>query len=305
MKKLIIKQNNGKSNRVLQPMSVSNTQPNYIQLALNSSPYEELDLKSFIVQTKFPINVQLADSFYAQMKNDIPIYLGKYEIEFFGYKGPLKKQKEKIMRALKNNFLNEKGISWWEYSNKEYGQFIKTNAHSIYPKPTTFNSNRTKHVLITPYVFEHLLLLSNTTKSYKTRDMYINLRKLIYLYLQYGCEFNKRTLSSVMKQITTCTETKQYNKMLKIKELEQNIQQRHKIGCVYFIQEDETKRIKIGWCWNLKTRLETLQVANSQNLIVVKTVICQYPHIVEQHLHETNKEYHIRGEWFDASIINL
>ena len=59
------------------------------------------------------------------------------------------------------------------------------------------------------------------------------------------------------------------------------------MGCVYYIFDSQY--VKIGFTFNLRERLSTLQVANSRQLIVMKTELCQYPHIREQYLHKKYK----------------
>jgi len=71
---------------------------------------------------------------------------------------------------------------------------------------------------------------------------------------------------------------------------------------VYFINEAGTNNIKIGHTSNIEERLSTLQIGNSYELIIIKTIFC--PNIdsainLEHIYRELYKKNHIRGEWFN------
>jgi hypothetical protein len=84
---------------------------------------------------------------------------------------------------------------------------------------------------------------------------------------------------------------------MRIKELDENLNKKYRVGCVYYIKcGDYTK---IGYTFNLPERLRTLQIGNPTELIVVKTILCQFPHIRERTLHLKYQQYHVRGEWYD------
>lgn len=76
-------------------------------------------------------------------------------------------------------------------------------------------------------------------------------------------------------------------------------------GIIYFIQNTETKNIKIGRTDDdIETRLTSLQVGNDCPLLLLRTIECN-SRIIEKQLHEMLLEYHVRGEWFriDENII--
>ena len=73
-----------------------------------------------------------------------------------------------------------------------------------------------------------------------------------------------------------------------------------KVGCVYFISDG--KYTKIGYTYDLPKRLSCMQTANSNNLVVLKTILTEYPVELEERLHSQFASKLVRGEWYDISI---
>jgi predicted GIY-YIG superfamily endonuclease len=84
------------------------------------------------------------------------------------------------------------------------------------------------------------------------------------------------------------------NELKQVQELENTV--------VYFINEENSDKIKIGYTTDLNSRLSTLQRGNSSKLIVLKTHECKTSKEaidVEQLYHKIYANNHIRGEWFN------
>ena len=270
-----------------------------------------LTIKEFIQFTDFMIDKYSMDKFYYNLSNDIPIYLDNSLIEWFGYKGTIGKQKEKVHDLLKNNFDEYKDTYWFEYSNKEYSKFYDENNSkndqlinelpdlNMYPNPTEFyGKNKTKHMIIHPFIFKNLILLADTIGKLRIFNYFITLEDLIKKYHQYQCEFYKLNFNKECEKIIEMEHNKEYNKNLERQYLIEKLKSIYKIGYVYFIQEEDSKNIKIGYTFNLEDRLNQLQTANSQKLSIIKYEKCVFPYIREQELHKQYNNYHIRGEWF-------
>jgi hypothetical protein len=182
------------------------------------------------------------------------------------------------------------------YNNKEYQMWLNANIVMIrglkYPEPLTGPaSRRCKHIIMLPDTFRKVLMMINTSKANRIREYYISLEKLLIMYTKYQCgNLNIPT-------------NKRYTRYCSIMEMDREVKQRYKVGCVYYIQEEESKSIKIGWCWNLPKRLQTLQVCNSRALNIVKYELTQFPYDREQELHEKYMIYHVRGEWFSSHVL--
>jgi len=72
---------------------------------------------------------------------------------------------------------------------------------------------------------------------------------------------------------------------------------------VYFIQGGQDKKapVKIGVAKNIKKRLDCLQTANYEKLILIAQIECSNrleAYNIESYLHEGLSKRRIRGEWF-------
>lgn len=72
---------------------------------------------------------------------------------------------------------------------------------------------------------------------------------------------------------------------------------------VYFIKSEFA--VKIGVTKNLRTRLSSLQTATHLELEVHRTIHCDDAYQLEGALHQTFIDNHIRGEWFNLSILSI
>ena len=68
---------------------------------------------------------------------------------------------------------------------------------------------------------------------------------------------------------------------------------------IYFIQNTETKHIKIGYSDNIRSRLSDLQTSSPHELSIL--TICEGGIEVEKELHDKFNNYYVRGEWFNPS----
>ena len=176
----------------------------YAEKALKAYP-RKLDMKEFINYTEFPIDQEIASSFYTQMKFGIPIYLGKYEIEFFGYSGKLRKAKYQIIEALKKNFADLKNTAWWIYDNKEYEKFFVSvttdTKKKAYPALETGRGHgKEEHILILPQLYKHLLVMAGTKKAFQIREYLFQIEHLVYCMMDYYKNFNRHEAKVVVRQ---------------------------------------------------------------------------------------------------------
>jgi hypothetical protein len=279
---------------------------NWLNLAIEDTklnPQGQLmTLDRFISITWFKVDKFAMDTFYRNIHDDLPIYLDDDIVRWFGYKGKLNTQKTAIKNLLINNFAEYRNIGWFEYSNKNYTKFYEKNP--TYPDPYTFyGKNKTKHLIIHPHIFKCIILLSNTVKKMRIIEHYVALEDLVIKYTKYQCSYYKLNYNEEHNKLINLTHIKKYTAQQTLKYFDLQIQEKYRVGCVYFIQEDITKNIKIGWCWNLPNRISKLQTANSQQLSVVKNILTQFPYKKEQYLHKKYKDFHIRGEWFSCQVL--
>ncbi len=68
---------------------------------------------------------------------------------------------------------------------------------------------------------------------------------------------------------------------------------------IYFIQNENTKAIKIGYSIDVQKRLAQLQTAVAERLILIGQIPGEITD--ERDLHERFRDHHVRGEWFDGT----
>ena len=85
----------------------------------------------FIKFNSIDLNESYVDTFFHNLQNDIPIYMSEQMIEYFGYKGTPKVQKELLNRLINDNFLDYKDQLYFEYDNKQYIEFRKEKKRKL------------------------------------------------------------------------------------------------------------------------------------------------------------------------------
>jgi len=267
-----------------------------------------LTIQEFIQRTDFELDVESFDVLYFNINDELPVYLSDTILNWMGYEGETKTQKLGCLKTLSKNFTE--GEDFFIYKNSAYKTWRKTEIKGakisilkgLLPRPATGTAARSKkHIVIMPDVFKLLVMMLKTKNGRRVREYYISLEKLIKAYIIYQCEFLKLNYLEELQKIRTCGNI--HTRRQSIKFLDIEITKKYKVGCVYFIQEELTRNIKIGWCWNLPRRLETLQVGNSQKLVVVKHELTQFPHEREKILHGFHEDHCIRGEWYSSIIL--
>jgi hypothetical protein len=253
-----------------------------------------LTIHEFIEMMEFDIDGHMVDMCFINLRDDMPVYIDTNMIEWMGYKGTIKTQKQLLSELLERNF--KKDIDYNVYNNKEYTEWLNTDVSNgviTYPEPYQgAAARRGKHLIMPSSTFKKVLMMLNTSKAGRIREYYINMEKLLRMYILYQCGNLNIPIN------------KKYTRHCAIMELEIKIQKKYRFGCVYFIQEEDTGNIKIGWCWNLRERLHDLQVCNSRLLTVIKYKLTQFPYDSEQYLHAMYIDYHIRGEWYKSDVID-
>jgi hypothetical protein len=247
-----------------------------------------MNVLEFMEHREFKINTEYVKLFWDAISNEEWMYLSDEIIMSY-------MTNEKGSDAVKQ-FIRRKLLECDDYKeNIDYKNITKNDdlvKNNIFKK----TSNRKKYYAVTGKCFKTLLLKSNTLKSNSIREYYINLEELYIQYMKYQCGFYKTNYCDKVNDLTSQLHNVKYTREIKIKELEQTLNERYKIGCVYYIKSGEYT--KIGYTFNLPERLKSLQTANPIKLIVEKTALYQFPHIAEAELHKKYKKYHVQGEWF-------
>jgi predicted GIY-YIG superfamily endonuclease len=124
----------------------------------------------------------------------------------------------------------------------------------------------------------------------------IQLRELVYSMIRHISDYSAEDLNNhiIQPTIEKLNTVEIQNELKQVQELENTV--------VYFINEENSDKIKIGYTTDLNSRLSTLQRGNSSKLIVLKTHECKTSKEaidVEQLYHKIYANNHIRGEWFN------
>jgi Skp family chaperone for outer membrane proteins len=167
-----------------------------------------MDIRQFANAIDHPICHETFDMFYMSLKDGYPVYLSKDVIEWFGYSGILKRQKQNIMEILRANYIQN--VDWFEYSqsiytkmysdmNAMHGQpcienkvavskeyidvFTKTTEPYLLPPPG--NANKNNHIIINAKIFKKVVMRSDSPKAETIRNYYVNLEEIMYKYTDY------------------------------------------------------------------------------------------------------------------------
>ena len=198
----------------------------WLSTAVNYCQGAMMDIGKFAKVIKHEICQETFDMFYVSLMNGYSVYLSKDIIKWFGYSGTDRDQKTLITNILKNNYI--RGSDWFIYSQKEYKTlyneinpmsvqdrieisdvkniqttdldiFIDKKELPMLPHPSE-SSNKTNHYIINSNIFKKVILRSDSPKSEKIRDYYINLEDLIFKFMEYTMEMRKtKSLSLIDK----------------------------------------------------------------------------------------------------------
>lgn len=262
-----------------------------------------LSIKDFIKVTKLELpDVLSADLMWNTFKLGIPVYITEELIRAFGYKGELKKQTQLLL-----NLVNKHNIPIIKWDNKEYKQFLNDIKDTIYNKyypEVTKKQLKSKpyHYMLQYKDLKYLLLSVSTINGENIRKYFICIEEIFFLYHLYQCYYNNICPYEEICYIYNMPHIKKYNRILKVRALDKELEDRYKIGVIYFICSiDNPYMVKIGYTFNLSKRLCELQIGNYKTLIVKDYYFTQFPAHEEARVHQLYNTKRIRGEWFDMS----
>jgi hypothetical protein len=259
-----------------------------------------LTFSEFIEVTEYKVDKYMIDKFFNSIKDDMPIYLDNDLIKWCGYAGELRDQKQNLL-----NLIKRYGIKITKYNNNEFDKFRNSNLKLSEYYPAVDRSNgksKTIHILIMPKDLQLVLLILPTSIGHIIAEHYVNLSDLIKLYWRYQATFYSTKFENEIDKVCKMKHNADYSKLQKIKQLELDLEQKYRIGCIYFIYEDNDRDyFKIGWCYNLPDRMASLQTGNRRKLKVYKKYFTSFAYNEEQRLHNLFSKNRINGEWFKVS----
>jgi len=169
----------------------------------------------FIKFNKIDLDAIYVDKLFHNLHNKLPIYMNEEMIEYIGYSGSLKQQKDTLNNLITENFSKCKDQLYFRYEAKEYIAFRAEKSESLsppaggdkicdtlYPNPKKGRGvTNTIHLLIMPRLFKEILMLCNTTKGKQVRSFYLNMVDVFELYTKYQ---NKLIVTSLEQSLIKC-----------------------------------------------------------------------------------------------------
>jgi hypothetical protein len=262
-----------------------------LDIAINQDKF--LNITSFIEITKYNI-----DKFQLDITHIEELY--KYSTENKCNIPHMMLEKYGVLKIKDKKTNTEKTTRVYELLEKQLK--LSDNIDYIVSKTTINTPSGKKYkneYLLSLDAFKLCLIRSQHTKEYAKH--FLNIEKLFFLYYQYQCEYEKLQYKKEIEKLKNMEHIKKYSSQKAIERIENDLDNKNKLECVYFIKEGDDDIFKVGYTRNLIERLETLQVGNSRNLSVYKTIICNSASFYEKFIHHKIQKYHIKGEWYRLS----
>ncbi len=156
-----------------------------IKKALNKS-FQLLNIMEFIEVTKFKLNMVMFDYFWQVVVGNTSSHVTTRILEWFGYEGEYKTQKQLFIRMLKCNDISYNELTLKDEEIKKYPtiqeelQFIPSNV------------TNSKFLVMEPKDLKRAIMQLKTKNGNLIRDYYIDLEDLLKLYTEYTLYFNHR-----------------------------------------------------------------------------------------------------------------
>ena len=149
---------------------------------------------------RFDIDPVMATKFFVNLRDNCQVYIDNSTIEWMGYSGPLKKQRQQLSELLSRNF--DEGKDYHIYDNASYAQWLSTlESHNYPPPPTGRGTYHTKHILLKADTFRELMMMLETSKARIIRKYYLQLEKLIKIYTIYQAACNAMVSKSTFGEV--------------------------------------------------------------------------------------------------------
>jgi len=153
-----------------------------------------LDICKFIEVTGFKLNMVMFDYFWQVMIGNTGTLqgtlLGTSVLEWFGYEGEYKKQKQNFIKMLKNNNIEYRELTRKDPEIEQYPSIQQEIA--LLPS----NVQNSKFLIMEPKDIKMAIMQLKTKNGHIIRQYYIDIEDLMKLYVEYTLCFNKRKAES-------------------------------------------------------------------------------------------------------------
>lgn len=249
---------------------------NYIEKALESE--KNLSITEFIETVEFAIPINEIKNI-CNFSNLEKIYITDDIIKYFGYSGDLSDQKKQFLETLANKFKENRDYSI--FNNAEYEKIYQNNIG--WPRPDEFiGKNHIKHIIF--------------KESRKIKKMFIRMEELLINYWKYQTAFCKKKFDDELEKIHALEFNKRELRLSEIRALEDRLEAKYRVGCIYFIKDAEY--VKIGWTFDLRRQFGDIQLGNPRQLVLENYYFTDFPEAEEKLLHAKYANFRVRGDWF-------
>jgi hypothetical protein len=146
-----------------------------------------LNILEFIQITKFKLNMTMFDYFWQVMVGGVTgTLMSTSVLQWFGYEGDYKKQRQNFKKMLKNNNISYRELT---QQDEEIGQY-PTIQEELQLLPS--NVKHSKFLIMEPNDFKMAIMQLKTKNGHKIRQYYIDLEELLKMYVEYTLYFNHR-----------------------------------------------------------------------------------------------------------------
>jgi MSV199 domain/Protein of unknown function (DUF3627) len=156
-----------------------------IKKALDKS-FKLLDIMEFIKVTKFKLNMAMFDYFWQVVVGNTSISVNTRILEWFGYDGGFKLQRQNFKKMLKNNNISYRELTQKDEEIKQYPN-IQEELQLL-----PINVTNSKFLIMEPNDLKMAIVQLKTKNGHIIRQYYIDLEELLKLYVEYTLYFNHR-----------------------------------------------------------------------------------------------------------------
>lgn len=200
-----------------------------LEESLNSG--NNMTFIEFIRYNNINLDTLYIDDFFHTLQHDKPIYMTDKMIEYFGYGGSIKVQKELVNRLLTLHFSGYINQMYFKYNNDEYNnlkhEIVDENKSldPLYPTIlSTHGKGKTIHLLIMPSLFKELLMVCTTTKGKKVREFYVRIVDIMFIYIKYQDELKFIIIEQKLNLVTLKLAENNDKYLIKVEELKESNQ---------------------------------------------------------------------------------
>jgi hypothetical protein len=146
-----------------------------------------IGIAKFVEITDFKLNMIMFDYFWQVMVDNKPVHLARLALEWFGYEGEYSEQKRKFISMLKRNDIKFNEIL---HCDDEINSFPSIQEEMLQlPKKALVNS---KFLIMESDDIKMAIMQLKTKNGHIIRQYYIDLEKLMKMYVEYTLYFNHR-----------------------------------------------------------------------------------------------------------------